>query len=69
MDETWDTFMSHLQQPLGCDLSLDACVIPGFTTLARSDVELFRHVLSMYFTICALLARQADTIVGELFTR
>ena len=69
MDETWDTFMSHLQQPSGCDLSLDACVIPGFTALARSDVELFRQVLSMYFTICALLARKADTIVGELFTR
>ena len=41
MDETWDTFMSHLQQPSGCDFSLDACVIPGFTALARSDVELF----------------------------
>ena len=61
--------MSHLQQPSGCDFSLDACVIPGFTALARSDVELFRQVLSMYFTICALLARKADTIVGELFTR
>ena len=69
MDETWDTFMSHLQQPSGCDFILDACVIPGFAALARSDGELFRQVLSMYFTICALLARKADTIVGELFTR
>ena len=68
MDETWDTFMSHLKQLSGCDFSLDACVIPGFTALARSDVELFRQVLSMYFTICAILARKADTIVGELFT-
>ena len=30
---------------------------------------LFRLVLSMYFTIYALLARKPDTIVGELFTR
>ena len=43
--------------------------MPGFTALARSDVELFRQVLSMYFTICALLVRKADTIVGKLFTR
>ena len=69
MDETWDTFMSHLQQRSGCYFSLDACVIPGLTALGRSDVELFRQVLSMYFTICALLARKADTIVRELFTR
>ena len=68
MEETWDTFMSHLQQPSGCDHSSHACVIPGFTALPRSDVELFRQVLSMYFTICALLARKADIIVGELFT-
>ena len=61
--------MSHLRQPSGCDLSLDACVIPGFNAFARSEVELFRQVLSMYFTICPLLARKADTIVGELFTR
>ena len=39
------------------------------TALLVSDVELFRQVLSMYFTICALLARKVDIIVGELFTR
>lgn len=61
--------MSHLHHPSGCDWSLDACIVPVFTALPRSDVDIFRQVLSMYFTICKLLARKDDKVVCSLFTR
>ena len=69
MANSWDASLSRLQQPNGCDFSLDACSIPGFTALARSDVELFRQVISMFFTICGLLASNADIVVTDLFSR
>ena len=69
MADSWVASLSRLQQPYGCDFSLDACSIPAFTALATSDVELFRRVLSMYFTICGLLASNTDIVVTDLFPR
>ena len=69
MADSWDAFLSRLQQPNGCDFRLDACSITEFTALARLDDLLFCQVLSMFFTVSGLLASNADIVVTCSFSR
>ena len=69
MDATWEGVLDQLQQPAGCDFTLDSCQIPGLATLPRSALEIFRQVLSMYYSMCALIASNADAVADVSFAR
>ena len=69
MTESWDAFLSLLQQPSSCDFSLDANAIPGITAAQRADLESLRQALSIFYSLCSFISPHADTVAAESFTQ
>ena len=69
MAESWDAFLSLLQQPSSCDFSLDANAIPGITAAQRADLESLRQALSIFFSLCSFISTHADAVTAESFNQ
>ena len=61
--------LSLFQQPAGCDFTLDDSAIPGITAAQRSDLECFRQALAIFYTLCSLLAANAEAVALASFTQ